>query len=87
MSGRHVLLAASFVAHFFVVGWLLIPAPIEQVRDRPEYMMLELAQATHQPCTTLWLERHDGCVVTRKQICEGSAASLGEGWVVVKRDE
>jgi len=86
MSGRHVLLAASLVAHFLVIGWLLIPAPIEQVRYLPQYVTLDLAtlRPSRQPCTTLWLEHQDGCVVTRKQICKGSASSLGEGWVIVK---
>ena len=82
---RHVLLAASFVAHFLVIGWMVMPARIEQVRDRPVYSLVELQRlgAPHQPCITVWVERQDGCVVTRNQICARAAASLGEGWRVV----
>ena len=84
---RHVLLAASFVAHFLVIGWLVMPARIEQVTDRRVHSVvveLQLLGAPHQPCITVWVERQDGCVVTRHQICARAAASLGEGWRVVK---
>ena len=67
---RHVLLAASFVAHALVIGWLLAPR-VERVEYAAEPMWLQMIQfpPLRQPCIFITVRHHSGCLVTERTIC------------------
>ena len=72
---RHVLIAASFVAHVVVIAWILL-GRVERVEDLPQYQLIEFAPRL--PCPDfVWIEYRSGCVVTRQMVCR-SAVSIDD---------
>jgi hypothetical protein len=65
---RHVLIAASVLAHLSVIAWIVCSGLVEQIKAAPESYVVGFAPRL--PCANVvWIEHQHGCVVTRRPVC------------------